>query len=283
MCDDPPCDPCDDCDEYTSKIPLKSCRGFRAWGKNPYFILMPGYILVLEGEEDGEEIRAEVIVSKKRKRIYVPGLGRIKTSVVLEKEWVGGDLVEVSWNYFAICNRTNAVYYFGEKVDVCDDGLEPDSRWNSYSCNGEEPEHPGQWIVGENGAMPGIIMPGTFLLGAKYCQEQAPSDDPEEAAVDRGFNEAQHDYWEVDAGTFKNCVEVRDTNPAEGICDPEDGDLKIYCRGIGLVQDEELELTCFGFSCGDDGDDDDDDDDNYDDYDEYNSWIRPDGFKLWTF
>lgn len=218
------------------------------------------HFLILEGEEDDEEIKAEVIVSWKRKWIKVPGFGWTKTRVVLEKEWVDGLLVEVSWNFFAICNRTNAVYYFGEKVDVCDAGLVPDSRWNGYSCEGEEPEHPGEWLAGENGAMPGIIMPGTYLLGAKYCQEQAPSEDPEEAAVDRGFNAAEHDEWSVPAGKFKNCVEVRDTNPAEGICDPEDGDRKIYCYGVGLVQDEELELVCYGFDCDDNGDDDDDDD-----------------------
>jgi hypothetical protein len=131
--------------------------------------------------------------------------------------------------------------------------------------------------------MPGIIMPGTFLLGAKYCQEQAPSDDPEEEeAVDRGFNAAQYDTYTLpESGyVYEDCVEVRDTNPAEAICDPDDGDVKIYCKGIGLVQDEYLELICYGFHCDDfDGDDDEDDDDDR----RRGIWIHPDRFRIWNF
>jgi hypothetical protein len=50
-------------------------------------------------------------------------------------------------------------------------------------------------------------------------------------------------------------VVVIDTNPNAGECCPEfpDGewedacDVKIYCSGIGLVQDQDLELVSFGF------------------------------------
>jgi hypothetical protein len=254
ICDEAPCPkPCDDCDDYTSEFNLRGCEGFKTVGKNPYFILIPGYFMILEGEEENDEgesdtIRAQVTVLCKMKWIYVPGMGWIETRVVEEKEWVNDELVEVSWNFFAICNKTNDVYYFGEDVFVCDDGLERDPCGNGYLCEGEEPEHPGQWRVGENGAMPGIIMPGTFMLGAKYCQEQAPSDVPEEAAVDRAVNLAMLPEWSGPAGDFKHCVVVVDTNPAEGICEPEDGDIKIYCRGVGQVQDEELQLVKYGFS-----------------------------------
>jgi hypothetical protein len=48
-------------------------------------------------------------------------------------------------------------------------------------------------------------------------------------------------------------VEVLDTNPLDGACgeiDPEtgeiDGDIKVYCPGVGLVMDEELELVEYG-------------------------------------
>ena len=50
-------------------------------------------------------------------------------------------------------------------------------RWHNGSGYNE-----GSWEAGVNGAEPGVIMPGTILLGAKYFQERAPEDE----AVDRG-------------------------------------------------------------------------------------------------
>jgi len=46
------------------------------------------------------------------------------------------------------------VYYFGEEVDI-------------YLPNGQV-VHDGAWEAGQAGALPGIIMPGTFLLGSRY-------------------------------------------------------------------------------------------------------------------
>ena len=91
--------------------------------------------------------------------------------------------------------------------------------------------------------MPGLIMPGTFLLGSKYFQEIAEEDE----AVDRGENTEMGVPVETEAGAFENCVVVVDTNPAEGVCDVEDGDVKIYCPGVGLVMDEVIELVDYGF------------------------------------
>ena len=42
----------------------------------------------------------------------------IETRVVEEKETEGGNIVEVSRNYFAICKHTNNAIYFGEEVDM---------------------------------------------------------------------------------------------------------------------------------------------------------------------
>jgi hypothetical protein len=44
---------------------------------------------------------------------------------------------------------------------------------------------------------------------------------------------------EVPAGRFNNCLEVEETTPLE----PDDVGQKIYCRGVGLVKDDDLELT----------------------------------------
>jgi hypothetical protein len=44
---------------------------------------------------------------------------------------------------------------------------------------------------------------------------------------------------QVPAGEFDDCIKVEETSPLE----PGDKSIKIYCRGVGLVRDEQLELT----------------------------------------
>ena len=229
--------------EFTTDFRLDKCR-FVSWGNNPYFKLWPGYQLVLEGfeepeveGEDGEFIRSVTTVLWDTEVINLrkEGIGRVRTRVVEEREWVSDDgeeweLKEVSRNFFARCKQTDAVYYFGEDVD-------------NYDEDGNIANHNGSWRAGENGAMPGLIMPGTFLLGSKYFQEIAEEDE----AVDRGENTEMGVPVETEAGAFENCVVVVDTNPAEGVCDVEDGDVKIYCPGVGLVMDEVIELVDYGF------------------------------------
>ena len=115
-------------------------------------------------EEDGEveEIRLEIKVLHETR--FVNG---VLTRVVEEREWINGDLYEVSLNFYALCQTTGDVYYFGEEVDIYED---------SVIIN-----HEGAWLAGEDGAQPGIIMPGSILIGVRYMQEIAVEDD----ALDR--------------------------------------------------------------------------------------------------
>ena len=227
---------CPDDDEFTSEFYLEDCDGFANEGTNPFFILEIGYKLVLESEEE----RAVITVLDETKTV-----DGVETRVVEERafewdeeeqEWV---LIEISLNWFAICNRTNAVYYFGEWSRDCEEGFD-----ELDVCTGEE-SNEGSWEAGVNGALPGLMMPGTFLVGSKYFQEIAQDDE----AVDRGENVDMGLAVETEADDFENCVSVVDTNPAEGVCDTEEGDVKIYCPGVGLVVDEDLELVCYGFDC----------------------------------
>jgi hypothetical protein len=92
--------------------PLENCN-FASTGKNDYFILEPGYQIILEGEEDGKELQLIMTVLNETK--IVDG---VETRVVEERETEGGNLVEVSRNFFAICSPTNNAIYFGEEVDM---------------------------------------------------------------------------------------------------------------------------------------------------------------------
>lgn len=235
---------CDNDAEFTRDFRLKDCKRFKTYGVNPYFLLIPGYQMVLEGveEDEGEliEIKALISVLRKIEKIYIPGVGKINTRVVEEREWEDDELVEISRNFFAICKKTNSVFYFGEDVDIYEDG--------------EIVAHTGAWRAGEDGAMPGIVMPGTFLLGSKYYQEYAPG-----VAEDRGENVEMGMDVETAAGTFTDCVKVIDTNPLDGACAREDGDEKIYAPGVGLIVDESLELVDYGFNIYDLNEEEDDD------------------------
>jgi hypothetical protein len=216
---------------FTRDFRIGECT-FSPTGENPFFVLEPGFKLVLEGEEGKELVHLEITVLDETESV-----GSIQTRVVEERESKDGRLVEVSRNFFAICQETNSVFYFGEDVFICDAGLEGDLPFN---CPDGPVSHDGEWRAfelaedGESFNMPGIIMPGTILLGSRYFQEIAP-----DVAMDRaeivGMDET------VESPTlppFVGCLKTKETTPLE----PNSKGFKFYAPGIGLVKDGELVL-----------------------------------------
>ena len=200
---------------FTDSFMFEECDGFSSIGDNPFFSLEPGFELILEGEEDGVDIGLTITVLNQTQTIT-----GIKTRVVEERETHDGELVEVSRNYFAICNRDNSVVYFGEDVDFYE--------------NGVIVGHEGSWRAGVNGARAGVIMPGIQLLGARYMQEVAPG-----VALDRAETNSISEVVETPAGTFKSCLKTKETTPLE----PGVVGFKFYAPDIGLVQDGMLKLV----------------------------------------
>ena len=180
-------------------------------GRNPYFILEPGYRLVLEG--DGAQLIITVLNETKK----VDG---VETRVVEERETKGGKLVEVARNYFAISKRTNDVFYFGEDVDMYKDG--------------KIANHDGSWLSGVNGSKFGLMMPGRVLLHSRYYQEVAPN-----IAMDRATIVSVTETVKTPAGEFKNCVKVEETSPLSRFTTEH----KYYAPGIGMVSDGEMKLV----------------------------------------
>ena len=174
--------------------------------------------MILEGKDGGADARLEITVLDETKEF-----GKIQTRVVEERETVGGQRVEVSRNFFAICRATNSVFYFGEEVDIYRDGKVVD--------------HEGAWLHGVAGARAGMMMPGECLIGAAYYQEFAPS-----KAMDRARIESVDASIKTPAGEFSNCLKVWEENPLDG-----DSETKTFAPGIGLVQDEALLLVKHGF------------------------------------
>ena len=139
---------------FTEEFFLEDCN-FSTTGSNRYFVLEPGYRLLLTGEDEGAEVELEITVLDKTKKV-----DGVTTRVVEERESEDGELVEISRNYFAICEETDSVFYFGEDVDFYE--------------NGEIASHEGSWLAGKKGAKAGLIMPGLVLINSKYMQEVAP-------------------------------------------------------------------------------------------------------------
>ncbi len=216
---------------YTQEFRLQDCT-FSDRGQNPFFIIDPGYHQTFMDEEGG---MLEVTVLNETRMIAIPINGvstTVKARVVEERESENGLLTEISRNYYARCKQTNSIFYFGEDVDI-------------YNADGTQVvSHEGAWLagqpVGENGdvAMPGLIMPGIFLVGSRYFQELAAP-----VAMDRSEHIAEGVTVTTPAGTFSGCVQTLDTNPLE--TPTKKGDNKIYCPGIGLTVDETLQLVSF--------------------------------------
>jgi hypothetical protein len=213
--------------EFTSEFRLEDCT-WSAWGRqNPYMSLRPGRQLVIEGEEDGAEIRTEITVLRQVETISFQTAKGIPLTVVArvieERTTKDGEIDEVSRNWVARCVETSDIFYFGEAVDFYEDG--------------QVVNHEGSWRAGENGAQPGVIMPGTFLLGARYFQEFAP-----DVAEGRAEHVKMGQTVRTPVGTFTNCVSVEETNALS----PDDKSLKVYCPGVGLVKDGTLLLVEHG-------------------------------------
>lgn len=81
-------------------------------------------------------------------------------------------------------------------------------------------------------------MPGLVLLGARYYQEIAPK-----VAMDRAEIVSLNETKQTPAGAFTNCLKTEETTPLE----PKGKEYKLYAPGIGLIQDEDLLLTKYGF------------------------------------
>ena len=82
-------------------------------GRNPYFVLQPAFQLVLEGKDS----KLQITVLEETRTI-----DGVETRVVEEREWKDGKLAEIARNYFAFCEETKDVFYFGEDVDFYENG-----------------------------------------------------------------------------------------------------------------------------------------------------------------
>lgn len=187
---------------------------FATTGRSAWFILEPGYQATYEG---GDE---RLVITVLADTELVDG---VWTRVVEERETKGGDLVEVSRNYLAVSAATGNAYYFGEAVDMYE--------------NGALASHEGSWRSGLHGARFSLMMPSVPLLGARFQQEVAPG-----VAMDRVEVVSLDDSLTTPAGHFDHVLRTMETTPLE----PMAREAKYYAPGVGLIRDGDLLLVRSG-------------------------------------
>ena len=200
--------------EWQEKFNLAD-RKLEHTGEANYFILNPGFQITLESQT--ETLVINVLEETKE-------IAGITTRVVEEREHKGGELAEISRNYYAIDPETGDVFYFGEEVD--------------FYSQGKSTGHSGAWIAYEGGNKPGLIMPGFPEVGMKYYQELAPG-----VATDRARVVSVTETFATAVGEFVNCLLTQKSSQLS----PVTIEYKTYCPGIGLVQDQSLLLTSYGY------------------------------------
>jgi hypothetical protein len=220
--------PADD-EAYTERFPVDDCW-FSRYSSNSYFSLRPGrqsYLSNISCYQAGDcDALEEVTITVTDRREPIAFRAddervRLRARVVNEFHQEDGEVSEISENWFAECLGTGDVYYFGEEVDIYEDG--------------EIVSNDGAWRAGVDGAQPGIIMPGgAILIGSRYYQEVAPG-----IAQDRAVHVDKDFEVDVPAGHFDDCILIEETTPL----DPEEMSTKIYCEDVGLVVDDDLELV----------------------------------------
>ena len=144
----------------------------------------------------------------------------VETRVVEEYETEDGELIEISRNYFAFCTETGSIFYFGEDVDIYEDG--------------EIVSHDGAWLAGVDGAEA-----GRHHAGHRAPRLQVLPGDG--ARRGHGPRRAHGD------GRHRRGRRRHLRGLPRGVGDdalaPDDLSIKVYAPGVGLVIDDVTELV----------------------------------------
>lgn len=189
---------------------------FSADVDHPYFPLVVGSLHVFSGEEEGKQVRLEYEVLDRTENV-----SGVVTRVVEERAFEDEMLHEVADNFFAQA-ADGTVCYFGETTDFYENGMIVD--------------HEGAWRAGEQGALPGMVMPAAPELGMFYAQERAEGVSEDHAeVVEIG------ESFAVPAGTFEDTLDTEETSPL----DPGVVESKRYGRDVGLIVSGPLLLETY--------------------------------------
>ena len=204
----------DSSEPSASPVPTLNPADFSAKVTNPLFPLDGVGPKVFEGQEKdpdtGETFTTRI------EHVVLPqtdNIGGVDATVLQDKEYHDGELVEETLDYFAQ-HKDGSVYYLGERVDEYE--------------NGQVTGHSGQWLSGDGASRAGIYMPADPKAGQQFDQEQAPG-----IAEDYSTVEAVDQSLTTPAGSFTGCIKTRDASHIEDVTE-----YKYYCQDVGFVREE---------------------------------------------
>jgi len=254
---------------YTQGFELQDCT-FSPRGYNSFHgSLEAGAYTVSElsskiGEVAQTEIayRKDYLVLSETKKLNIQGLGELEAAIVQEREYENGEQIQVSYNWYTVCNETGAAYSVGE---------------DSFALNpktGEVTDTEGSWVAGYVNTLgevsiPAVAMPANPLLGARYVFDGAPGiafGGTEIVAListkDGKLTTEPTEYYEGETGIvipyaesngdLQNCIQIEEISQDSGTRRPDLTDVtqKVWCAGVGLVYDTSdgwlLESTVLG-------------------------------------
>jgi hypothetical protein len=179
---------------------------------NPYFPLEPRTTWVYEGETPEGTERVEDTVLQETKRIM-----GVECTVLRDRVWLNGELIEDTLDWHAQDKEGN-VWYFGEDTKEYENGKVVSTK--------------GSFEAGEDGALPGIIMPADPKVGDSYRQEYYRGEAEDMAEVISLNGAALNDAVGTPYDSFgEDVLVIKDWNPLEpGILEH-----KYYSPGVGLI------------------------------------------------
>jgi len=192
---------------------------------NPYFPREIKRMYVYEAETEDGLIRNYIYISKKTYKIM-----DVDCTVIYDVEWIWVEemdkwfKLEETEDWHAWDNDGN-FWYFGE------DTVEYlyDDDWKLQGTDDE-----GSWEAGEDGALPGIILPAVPIPGDCYQQEYYEGE-----AEDVGKVLRLNAKVSIERGDYEECMVMKEWTRLE----PGNVEHKYYYPGFGLVFIEELKET----------------------------------------
>jgi hypothetical protein len=166
---------------------------------------------ILGGTEEGAKVRVERTLLPEKHKVFKIQGQKVESLVMEDREFHNGALEEVTLDYFAQDDEGN-VYYLGEDVDDYEDG--------------KVTGHDGAWMLGRGTKHPGVIIPAHPQAGDKFMSEDV---NPKITENDEIVSVSE--TVSVPAGTFENCVKVKESSPDGSV------EYKFYAPGTGVVRE----------------------------------------------
>jgi hypothetical protein len=182
---------------------------------NPFLPLASLKQDIIEGTEGGKKMRVERTQLPDKHKTFTVGGCSVEALVMEDRAFVNGVLEEVATDYFAQ-DDAGTVYYLGEDVDEYDEK----GKLASHNPSNDA------WLVGKDTPVPGVILPAHPKVGDKFKSED----------VSREINESDEvvavgESITVPAGTFTNCLKVKETLGDGSI------EFKYYAPFVGVVRE----------------------------------------------